>query len=140
MKKICKLLPVLLLPCPAAAADDVQRQDQLVWDYWEFVQAFADRDWAGAGRFVGPETKIGFGGDVGRDGLERVFGDDDDCHAATTRILELGCRKTGTGRDMHCQSPPFDGPDVVYIGPRASFRYNENEQRWMAVYLVCGGD
>ncbi len=131
---------VLLTICPVAFSDDIQRQDQLVWDYAEFVAAFSERDWPRLARFVSAETKVGFGGDMGMDGIRRVFGEDEDCHESMVRALEMGCRKTGDGDDMRCLSPPQQGPDVVYLGARASFAFNADAELWMPEYLVCGGD
>lgn len=134
------VLIVLSLPFATVLSDDAQRQDQLVWDYAEFVQAFSAKDWVTAARFVGRDAKIGFGGESGTEGMVRVFGDDDQCHGAMTRALESGCRKIGEGDAMRCISPPYDGPDVVYLGARASFRYSVDVDLWTAEYLVCGGD
>ena len=137
-----KLITILLLLscCPDALSDDSQRQDQLVWDFAEFVAAFSTRDWSRLAQFVGTETKVGFGGDMGMDGVMRVFGEDDDCHEAMVHALEMGCRKVGDGEDMRCLSPPQQGPDVVYIGARASFVFVAGEEAWMPEYLICGGD
>ena len=60
------IFPVVLLSlCPLALSSDLQRQDQLVWDFAEFVQEFSTKNWPKLVRFVGPETKIGFGGEMG---------------------------------------------------------------------------
>ncbi len=131
---------LLLASCSVASSDDSQRQDQLVWDYAEFVAAFSSEDWPRLARFVSAETKVGFGGDMGMDGIMRVFGEDDDCHDSMVRALEMGCRKTGDGEAMRCLSPPQQGPDVVYLGARASFTFNPDEELWMPEYLICGGD
>lgn len=118
----------------------MQREDQLVWDYAEFVQEFSAKNWSRAARFISPETKVGFGGEVGLEGLVQVFGSDDECHSAMVQALSLGCRKIGEGDNMHCVSPPHLGPDIVYLGARASFQYSADSGRWMLVYLICGGD
>lgn len=131
---------VLLASCPIASSDDSQRQDQLVWDYAEFVAAFSTRDWPRLARFVSAETKVGFGGDMGMDGIMRVFGEDDDCHESMVHALEMGCRKVGDGEGMRCLSPPQQGRDVVYLGARASFAFNVDDDVWTAEYLICGGD
>lgn len=123
-----------------ASSDDDQSQDQLVWDYAEFVAAFSSRDWPRLARFVSAGTKVGFGGEMGMDGVIRVFGEDEDCHAAMVRALEMGCRKVGVGEAMRCLSPPQQGPDVIYLGARASFAFNADEAIWMPEYLICGGD
>lgn len=131
---------VLCILSTAGLSDDMQRQDQLVWDYAEFVQEFTVKNWSRAARFLSPETKAGFGGEAGPEGLVQVFGSDDECHKAMVQVLNLGCRKTGEGDKMHCVSPPRLGPDVVYLGARASFKYSVEGSRWMLVYLICGGD
>ena len=131
---------LLLSVCPGASPDDGQRQDQLVWDYAEFVAAFSSKDWPRLARFVNAETKVGFGGEMGMDGVIQVFGEDDDCHAAMVHALEMGCRKVGDGEAMRCLSPPQQGPDVVYLGARASFAFDADEAIWMPEYLICGGD
>ena len=118
----------------------MQRQDQLVWDYAEFLQEFTAKNWNSAAQYLSADTKTGFGGEVGPDGLVQVFGSDDVCHSAMVQALGLGCRKTGEGDNMHCVSPPYLGPDIVYLGARASFQYNVKNDRWMLVYLICGGD
>ena len=134
-------LPIVFcVLCNSALSQDVQRQDQLVWDYGEFVQEFSAKNWSRAARFVSSETKIGFGGESGQDGLIEVFGNDNVCHRAMLQALESGCRKIGEGDNMHCVSPPHLGPDVVYLGARASFKYSEESDRWMLEYLICGGD
>jgi len=135
-----KLPLALLILCPIALSDDLQRQDQLVWDFAEFSAAFAARNWPELGRFISPETKAGLGGEMGMEGLLQVFGADDECHHAMVRALEMGCKKTGEGEQMRCVSPPQMGPDVVYLGARASFRYDIETGSWVAESLICGGD
>lgn len=130
----------LLALCPLALCGDIDREDQLVWDFGEFVEAFSARDWATLARFVGPDSKAGLGGEMGFDGLMQVFGQDDICYEAMLRVLKMGCRKTGTGDDMRCVSPPQLGPDVVYLGARASFRFHKETGHWIAESLICGGD
>lgn len=134
------LLLFLIAICPFASSDDVQRQDQLVWDYAEFLEAFSSRNWRDITRFINSETKIGFGGEMGMTGLLQVFGENDDCHESMVRVLEMGCRKTGEGEAMRCVSPPHLGPEVIYLGARASFAYNPKEKLWMPEFLICGGD
>lgn len=135
------IFPVVLLTlCPLALSSDLQRQDQLVWDFGEFVQEFSAKNWPKLVRFVGPETKIGLGGEMGFEGLMQIFGEDDYCHDAMLQALKMGCRKAGVAEDMRCVSPPQLGPDVVYLGARASFRYNVENGLWMAETLICGGD
>lgn len=121
-------------------SDDLQRQDQLVWDFAEFVEEFSSKNWPRVGRFIGTDTKVGFGGELGYEGLLQVFAEDDDCHDAMVRALELGCRKIGEGEGMRCVSPPHLGPDVIYLGARASFLFNTDNDTWMADFLICGGD
>jgi hypothetical protein len=41
---------------------------------------------------------------------------------------------------MRCVAPPQLGPDVDYMGARASFRYDGGIDRWVADFLICGGD
>ena len=137
-----KLLASLLLLafCPTVLSGDIQRQDQLVWDYAEFVAAFSSRNWPQLARFVGPDTKVGFGGEMGIDGVMQVFGEDDECHESMVDALEMGCKKVGDGESMRCLSPPQQGPDVVYLGARASFAFNADEGVWMTEFLICGGD
>ena len=130
----------LLVSCPFALSSDIQRQDQLIWDFAEFVEEFSARNWPRLTRFIGPDTKVGLGGEMGFEGLLQVFGEADDCHSAMVRALEMGCRKTGVGEEMRCVSPPQMGPDVVYIGARASFYFNDEDGIWMAELLICGGD
>ncbi|MDH3439931.1 MAG: hypothetical protein OEM63_04200 [Gammaproteobacteria bacterium] len=74
------------------------------------------------------------------DGLMQVFGENNHCHESMLRALEMGCKKTGDGEGMRCVSPPHLGPDVVYLGARASFGYNVDEKIWMPEFLICGGD
>ncbi len=142
MTRLALPLWILLLtvaPCTAAAQE--QLEDQLVWDFAEFVRAFSNKDWDTVLRFINADTKASFGGDHGPDGVMNVFAADDTCHATMAAALNQGCRKVGTGSDMHCIAPPQSGQgDVVYMGPRASFRYSETHERWMAVYMICGGD
>ena len=137
-----KLIASLLLLTwfPLASSDDSQRQDQLVWDYAEFVAAFSSKDWPRLARFVSTETKVGFGGEMGMDGIMREFGENDDCHDAMVHALEMGCRKVGDEGNTRCLSPPQQGPDVIYLGARASFAFNADEGVWMPEYLICGGD
>ena len=142
LQKIVPVNPVILflLACPLALSGDLQRQDQLVWDFAEFSEAFSTRNWPGVARFVRPESKMGFGGEMGMDGLMQVFGEDDTCHEAMVRALQLGCKKTGEGSNMRCVAPPQLGPDVVYLGARASFKFDADAEIWMAEFLICGGD
>lgn len=140
MRLKIKLMFILCALSTASLSEDVQRQDQLVWDYAEFVQEFANKNWSRAAQYINPDTKIGFGGEAGLNGLVQVFGNDNECHNAMVQALRLGCRKTGTEDKMHCVSPPHLGPDVVYLGARASFQYNVKSDRWMLVFLICGGD
>ena len=137
-----KLILTLLLMTfgPFASSNDEQRQDQLVWDYAEFLETFSSRNWPNLARFISAETKIGFGGEMGMDGLMQVFGENSNCHESMVRVLEMGCKKTGDGEGMRCVSPPHLGPDVVYLGARASFGYNADEKIWMPEFLICGGD
>jgi len=116
-----KLILILLLVAfgPFASSNDEQRQDQLVWDYAEFLESFSSRNWPKLARFISSETKIGFGGEMGMDGLMQVFGENNHCHESMLRALEMGCKKTGDGEGMRCVSPPHLGPDVVYLGARA---------------------
>lgn len=137
-KLIASLL--LLIWLPLSASDDSQRQDQLVWDYAEFVAAFSTKDWPRLARFVSADTKVGFGGEMGMDGIMRVFGERNACHEAMVHALEMGCRKVGDGEAMRCLSPPQQGPDVIYLGARASFAFNADEVIWAPEYLICGGD
>lgn len=136
------LLAALLLPLAGSAADSPEQvRDQLVWDFSEFSQAFTSRDWDTALRFVSADTKASFGGDQGPAGVMNVFGRDYACHAAMAAALSQGCRKLGEGPAMQCIAPPQAAQsDVVYLGARASFQYSEAEERWLAVYLICGGD
>lgn len=135
------ILPlILLMSCPLALSSDIQRQDQLVWDFAEFVEEFAAKNWQQLARFIGPESKLGLGGEMGFDGMLQVFGEDEDCHSAMVQALRMGCRKTGVGEEMRCVSPPQLGPDVVYIGARASFRFNDDDEVWKVESLICGGD
>lgn len=134
-------LSLVLLPlCLGARSSDLERQDQLVWDFAEFVEAFSTKNWPNISRFVGPETKAGLGGDMGMEGLMQVFGTDEKCHKAMVRALEMGCRKSGEREGMRCVSPPQLGPDVVYVGARASFKYDTDDETWKAEFLICGGD
>lgn len=134
------VLAVLLALCPFALYGDIEREDQLVWDFGEFIEDFSARNWDRLARFVGPDTKAGLGGETGIDGLMRVLGEDAACHEAMLRVLAMGCRKVGTGDGMRCLSPPHLGPDVVYLGARASFRFHDETESWMAESLICGGD
>ena len=111
-----------------------------MWDFAEFSAAFAAKNWPELSRFISPETKAGLGGEMGMEGLMQVFGADDACHGSMTRALEMGCRKTGEGEGLRCLSPPQLGPDVVYLGARASFKYDIDAEIWMAEILICGGD
>jgi len=77
---------------------------------------------------------------MGFEGVLQVFGEDDDCHNAMVQALQMGCRKTGEGDDMRCVSPPQLGPDVVYVGARASFHFDVEAEIWTAELLICGGD
>jgi hypothetical protein len=77
---------------------------------------------------------------MGFEGLMQVFGEDDYCFDAMLQALKLGCRKAGVAEEMRCMSPPHLGPDVVYLGARASFRFNAENRRWVAESLICGGD
>jgi len=129
---------VVCLCAPMAVTNE--QSDQLVWDYGEFVDGFAAKDWSRISAFVGPETKVGLGGEMGFEGVLKVYDEDEDCHRAMVQSLQLGCRKVGKAENMHCVAPPQLGPDVVYLGSRASFRYNADRERWMAVHLICGGD
>ena len=135
------VLPLILLAsCPFALSSDIQRQDQLVWDFAEFLEEFAAKNWSQLARFIGRDTKAGLGGEMGFEGVLQVFGEDDDCHNAMVQALKMGCKKTGVGDEMRCVSPPHLGPDVVYIGARASFLFNIENETWMAELLICGGD
>ena len=131
---------MLSVSCSLALSSDIQRQDQLVWDFAEFTEQFLARNWHQLERFIRSDTKAGLGGEMGFEGVLQVFGEDDDCHNAMVRALQMGCRKTGEGDDMRCVSPPQLGPDVVYVGARASFHFNIEEGLWMAELLICGGD
>lgn len=130
----------MLAFCAVVSSSDLERQDQLVWDYAEFLQAFSSKNWSQVARFVAAETKIGFGGEMGMEGVLQIFGANDDCHEAMVRALAMGCRKTGEGEGMRCVSPPQLGPDVVYLGARASFAFNADADLWMPEFLICGGD
>jgi len=131
---------VLMTLCLVVRSSDLERQDRLVWDFAEFVQSFSMKDWPGISKFIDPETKAGFGGEMGMEGLLQVFGADEECHKAMVRVLEMGCRKTGAGEGMRCISPPHLGPDVIYLGARASFKYDIQNETWVAEFLICGGD
>jgi hypothetical protein len=52
----------------------------------------------------------------------------------------MGCRKVGDGDGTRCIAPPLLGPDVVYLGARASFVYKADADTWMPEFLICGGD
>ena len=131
---------MLLTLCFVAQSSDLERQDQLVWDFAEFVDTFSTKNWPSIVKFIGSETKTGFGGEMGMEGLLQVFGTDERCHKAMVRALDMGCRKSGEGDGMRCVSPPHLGPDVVYLGARASFKYDIDSETWMAEFLICGGD
>jgi hypothetical protein len=134
-------LPIVVITlCSLALSSDLQRQDQLVWDFAEFVEAFSTKNWRGIDRFIGPQTKAGLGGEMGMEGILQVFDGDDGCHDSMVRALELGCRKTGDGEEMRCISPPQLGPEVVYLGARASFKYDVEGEIWMVEVFICGGD
>jgi hypothetical protein len=48
-------ITLIVVPCILSAAglpDDMQRQDQLVWDYAEFVQDFAAKNWNLAAQYL----------------------------------------------------------------------------------------
>lgn len=137
-----KLVPPLLLfaICSFALSSDLQRQDQLVWDFAEFEDLFSTKNWSKLQRFISSDTKAGFGGEMGFEGLLQVFAEDDNCHSAMVRALQTGCKKTGEGDAMRCVSPAHLGPDVVYLGPRASFKYDVDSETWMVEFLICGGD
>ena len=139
MNRALLLALSLLLATPAASTE--QTEDQLVWDFGEFTQAFVRMDWETVLRFVSPATKASFGGDTGPAGVLRVFADDPTCQRAMAEALAQGCRKVGTGTAMQCIAPPQAAEsDVVYLGARASFQFNESAERWMAGFLICGGD
>lgn len=140
MRQKLILLLMLSVSCSLALSSDMQRQDQLVWDFAEFTEQFSARNWHQLERFIRPDTKAGLGGEMGFEGVLQVFGEDDDCHNAMVQALQMGCRKTGEGDDMRCVSPPQLGPGVVYVGARASFHFDVEAEIWTAELLICGGD
>ena len=124
-----------------ASADDDEIWDKLVWDYGDFAQNFEARNWEGVYRYINEETKAGFGGEVGIEGLKQVYINDDNCFNAMLFALKQGCKKSGAGGELSCDAPPqWTDSSIVYLGARAGFVYRRDEQKWLARYLICGGD
>ena len=140
MRYTLVLTPLMLAMSSFALSSDLQRQDQLVWDFAEFVEKFSAKNWSQLQRFISSDTKVGFGGEMGFEGLLQVFGEDDSCHVAMVRALQMGCKKIGEGEAMRCVSPAHLETDVVYLGPRASFKYSGDSSTWVVESLICGGD
>ncbi len=124
-----------------AHAKDEEAWDKLVWDYGEFVERFEMRQWDEVFRFVRPQTKAGFGGEMGVAGVKQVFVDNGRCFTAMVTALKQGCKKLDVETGLLCLAPPqFADSSVVYTGARAGFSYNRDEERWFVDYLICGGD
>ncbi len=136
------LLLALLAPAPSFAAElSEEVLDQLVWDFAGFTYAFEGENWGGVCEYVTDGTKVGFGGEMGCDGVRLVYAEDPQCHSDMVFALKQGCRKIGAGTEVACLSPPqWLQRDVVYLGARASFSYSAEAGRWIADYLICGGD
>ena len=132
----------LLTPLLVLAQDRrPEGNEQLVWEYAEFVQAFREKNWTDVCEFVSEHTKASFGGDEGCAGVRRVYAGDDQCWDEMVFALRQGCRKTSVNGDLACVSPPqWADEDVAYLGARAGFVFNPERKKWMAEYLVCGGD
>ena len=135
------LLSVLPAFVGAADAELDQRLDQLTWDFAEFVQHFRHKNWDGVCRFVTEDTKAGFGGEAGCEGVRQVYAATPGCWEEMVFALRQGCRRTGSGANISCVAPPqFADDKVSYLGARAALSYREDADRWMADYLICGGD
>lgn len=135
---MCLAMPAL------AGATDGQNEgaENLVWEYARFVQAFRAKDWSNVCDFVSDSTKAGFGpAQEGCEGVKRVYAGDGPCWDEMVFALRQGCRKTSINGEPACVSPPqWNDDDVAYLGARAAFVFDAGSGRWMAQYLVCGGD
>ncbi|HKJ77333.1 MAG TPA: hypothetical protein VKA64_09030 [Gammaproteobacteria bacterium] len=134
------LIALCSLPASAAGEQD-QIVDRLTWDFAEFVHHFRGRNWEGVCRFVTDRTKAGFGGEAGCIGVRQVFAENERCWEEMVFTLRQGCKRTGSGANLSCVAPPqFTDDRVSYLGARAAFSYKRESKRWMADYLICGGD
>lgn len=140
----CVVVAALLLWVSMAGAEEESSAalGQLPWDYAEFTERFAAGDWEGLSRFISPDSKMGFGGEQGMEGLRLVFGESSACKEAMLLALRQGCKKQlRQGEGFACVSPPqWSDNDVVYLGARAEFIYSASRGRWVVRYLICGGD
>lgn len=129
------------LAWPASAAPP-SAEDELAWQYAQFVQAFRNQDWHTVCRSVSAKTRTGFGpGDSGCEGVRRVYTDDKRCREQMMLALDQGCRKTPAETGTACTAPPqWHDDEIVYSGARAQFLYQPGADRLTATYLVCGGD
>jgi len=135
------LMLLLLFISSRAAALEVQVLDQLVWDYGQFVETFRAKNWDGVCGFVTEHTKAGFGGEEGCAGVRQVYAEDARCWEEMVFALRQGCKRTGSGDHVVCIAPPqFSDPAVSYLGARAGFSYDRERARWVADFLICGGD
>lgn len=131
----------LLVVSINAPAMDEQVLDQLVWDYSGFVTSFESKDWAQVFQYITEDTKVGFGGEQGVEGVKSIYVDDTVCFENMLFALKQGCKKVGSDRNIECIAPPqWADPDVISLGARASFVYSKNNKKWVARMLICGGD
>lgn len=125
----------------AAASDNDQAWEQLVWDFSGFVDDFESRHWEGVFSYVTEDSKIGFGGEQGIEGVRQVYVGNTKCFKDMLLALKQGCRKRDKDGGLACDAPPqWNDSSVVYLGARAGFAYSNEHRKWVVDYLICGGD
>ena len=135
------MLILVLLPLPVTAAIDIEAWDKLVWDFANFIHSFETGSWKGVSMYITAETKAGFGGEQGIEGVRQVYVKGNECFNDMLLALNQGCKKSSAGGVPACDAPPqWVDPSVIYLGARARFIFRQDEQRWVVDYLICGGD
>lgn len=131
---------IFLIVSYSSFAIDDQDRDDILWGYSDFLHAIQEKDFESAQKYVGPETKIGFGGDSGIAGFKHLVVGNADCIDGLLLALRQGCRISVEGQDMGCVSPPqFNDADILYLGARIKF-VRAGDESLKVQYLVCGGD
>ena|GEM_PF-1094445 len=141
---LCALVLLLAMSSLAVAVAEegaglAQDREMLNFRYAEFVGAFRAKNWEHVCRFVTDKTKAGFGpGQMGCAGVKAVFSEDEQCWEDMLFSLRQGCRISRGAAG--CSAPPQLNDDVAYLGARAFFSYDKEDDRLKAHSLICGGD
>jgi hypothetical protein len=111
-------------------------KDELRYLMYDVQAAARDKDFDALEKILPPVFKYSLGGDDTREGALRYYRQNPEKLDVLFSILEAGCKKDG---EFNYWCPPQNADrEVIYLGPRVGFVYDQKAKKWLFKYFVEG--